>query len=90
MCAGAWGDASVTLTGNTVGDEVCVQINDAQANNSADCFIVSIKAIKTNGDLCELATGGVGTKSLCIDMSCVNSANKRLDIEIDCGGGLGC
>ena len=88
VCAGAWGNASVTLTGNTVGDEICVQINDGASLE--DCYIEEILAIRTNGTVCESSTGGVGTKSLCIDMSCINSANKRVDINVNCVGGLGC
>lgn len=89
VCAGAWGNASVTLDADPGADTVTVTVNDA-ASLGTGCYIVEILAIRTNGTVCESITGGPGVQVLTIDMSCVNSANKRLDIEIDCDSGLGC
>lgn len=88
-CAGAWGDAQVKLVGDKVNDQVIITIEPGSLD--PNCYIVEAQAIETSGTSCNTqTTGNTTTKTLMLDMSCITTGNLRIDIEIDCPGGLGC
>jgi hypothetical protein len=89
VCAGAWGDAQVKIDTDVAGDQVVITIENGSLD--PNCYIVKAEAFETNGSSAGAVTpGNTTTKTVTLDMSGVTSANKRLDIEIDCASGLGC